>query len=694
MSTNTKVLRITEMDFDSIKSNLKTFLQNQSEFNSYNFEGSGLAVLLDLLAYNTHYNAFMHNMVSNEMFLDTAQLRESVISWAKALNYSPKSCVGATTNINIKITPGSGEDNVSQNLVLNKYTPFMSEPLDGLAYNFVTLNSVSTTKTANGTFEFNNVPIIQGDLQNFYYTVDPTNTKRRFTIPSPTIDTSTIVVSVQESVSNVATTSYKMVDDYVSLTANSTVYFVEENSDANGSFTLYFGDNVIGQSPANGNIILLNYLDTQGIAANKANSFTSTFPIGGYSANIIVSSVSPSSGGAQKESINDVRKRAPIAYGTQNRAVTKTDYQSIILSNYNYIQSASVWGGEENDPPIYGKVFVSLKPFDGYYITSDLKNTIIQDIISNKGMLTVIPEIVDPDYTYILFISKVYFDSRKTTLNSDQLSSLVNASIQDYIIAEFNSFDSTLRDSSIISNILDLDSGITSNSLKVILQKRIQPVLNQGQNYTIDFGAPIAKATTADKFYTYPEVSILDINSLPQSVLFEEVPGSDTGIDSISIINPGLNYTTPPTIQILGDGTGATAEAVIVNGKLNSINVLTPGTNYTIATINIIGGGSGFGGVASINLDINSGLIRTYYLKPTGEKVIVNSHAGTISYDKGKIVLSNLYPLSVANSRYPLGTLTFNAYSQDEIISSSRDKIITTDLNDSAGIAITMIAEG
>ena len=691
--SNIPTLRITELDFNTIKNNLKTFLRSQSEFTDFDFEGSGMDVLLNILAVNTHYNAFYHNMVANEMFLDTAQLRASVLSWAKALNYLPSSKKSATTLVNIKVTPTISEDNLAQTLTLSQYTNLLSEPLDGQSYNFMVMAANTTTKTANGTFEFNNVQIKQGELQSFLFTADTSNPKRRFTLPSANTDTDTITVTVQESLSNTTTTAYMPADDITTIQANSSVYFIEENSDANGSYTIYFGDGVIGKNLSNGNLVLVKYVDTQSTFANKANGFSVIQPINGYSGNVSVTSLGLASGGSQKETVNEIRKRAPIQYGVQNRAVTTNDYQALILKDYPYVDSVSVWSGQDNNPPVYGKVFISLKPKDNFQISLLDKTTIKNEILSKRSVLTIIPEIVDPDYTYILFNSTVYYSSSLVTLSEDQLKSIVNAAIQDYTTNNLNTFNSTLRFSAVISNILGADSSITGNALKITLQKRIVPTLNFNSNYTMYFNTAIKKGSIGEKVYSYPEVSVLDSNGISRNVVFEETPFSDTGIASVSVVNPGSGYTSLPTITILGDGTGAQASAVIVNGKLTSINVTTPGTNYNQATVTITGG-NGSGATAVVNLSQNAGTLRTYYYKPTGEKVIVDSSAGTIDYSNGIINIDNFNPTGIIpNSRYSNDTVTFNITPQNQIISPTRNLILAFDANDGSSVQIQMISE-
>jgi hypothetical protein len=689
-SANT-ALRISELDFESIRNNLKQFLRSQNEFIDYDFEGSGLSVLLDILAYNTHYMGYYLNMVGNEMFLDTAQIRSSVISHAKHLNYLPSSKKGAETQVNIKITPlPNSEDTTKTSLVLPKFTKFISEPVDGVNYTFSTIYANTVAKVDNA-FTFNNINIHQGEPVTQQYTVSGTN---KFLIPSSNVDVDTITVAVQESVTNTSLTIYNMVEDLTQVRSNSTVFFVEENSDANGRYSLTFGDGVLGKQLSNGNIVIVTYLDTVGTYADGANGFTNMQSIGGYTSNIRVSSVSAAAGGSDRETIEQIKFRAPIFYTTQNRAVTKKDYETIITKDYPNIDAVSVWGGEEEINPVYGKIFISLKPKNNYAISLLEKQRIINEIISNRNVLTVTPVIVDPDYTYIQTVNTVYYDPKLTTLTQDELAALVRASILDYNDAELNTFSSSFRISRLEKYVDIADRSITSSDVKVYLQKRVIPTLNSSQNYTINFNVPLKKGvSTNDKLLSYPAIVVTDSTGTNREVYFEEVTNSYTGIDSIKIETSGSGYVSSPTVTITGDGSGATATAKILNGKVVGITVTNRGINYTRALVQITGGG-GFGATASAQLQASNGTLRTFYYKASGEKVVVNSAAGTIDYNNGVLVINKFNPVSLAeNPYYTNDTLTFNVQPEDSTIFSKRNLILSIDENDVSSIQTSMIAE-
>lgn len=690
MSTSNTALRVTELDFDSIKNNLKNYLRSQSEFQDYDFEGSGMSVLLDVLAYNTHYMGYYLNMAANEMFLDTAQLRASVLSHAKQINYIPRSARGATTKVDILVTPSTVEDSTLNSLTLEKYTRFLGEDIDGSNYNFVTIYSNTAARVAN-TFTFSNVVVKQGDVVSYQFLMDPSNIKRSFALPSSNIDTSTLIVTVQESVSNTFTTEYALADDITTVTADSPVYFLEENPDL--TYTLYFGDDVIGKKPKNGNIITCIGLNTVGVLGNNISKFSLIQPIGPYRNNVSVTSTQATYGGTDKETIEQVRYNAPRFYTTQNRAVTTNDYETLILKDYTNIDSVSVWGGEQNDPIVYGKVYLSLKTKNNYFLSNLEKENIKQSLINNRNIVSIIPEIVDPDYTYIRVQGKVMYNPSLTSLTAGQIGSLVKAAIQDYTNSDLNTFKSTFRKSKLQYYIESSEKSITGSDIQVFLQKRQPITLSSAKNYSVKYDVSLKKGDYSQKLSSFPQLTVKDLSGVSRNVFIEEVPQSFTGISFITITNPGLNYTVAPTVTITGDGIGATARAFIVNGKVNRIAVTNAGSDYTRATVSITGG-NGSEATAVAKLENRLGVLRTYYYKANGEKVIVNENAGTIDYDLGLVQLNSLIADAVIeNDFYDTDVLTINAPIGSEIIMPSRNRILTIDLNDFSAIQLDIVAE-
>lgn len=692
MSTANTSLRVAELDFDSIKNNLKNYLRSQSEFQDFDFEGSGMSVLLDLLAYNTHYMGYYLNMVGNESFLDTAQLRESVVSIGKLMGYTPRSSQGSSAKINITVTPAPGsEDTSAQAVTLDRYTRLLGSDINGVNYPFVTLYSNSAIKT-NGSFFFANVNIKQGEVVTRQYQMDAQNTRRRFKIPTANADISTLMVSVQESSTNTYTTVYNLYDDITLVQGNTAAYFVEEDHDLN--YVVQFGDDIIGKKPKIGSIINLTYLDTAGTPANGINAFTFTDKIGGkYSSNVSILTNGPSFGASPKETVEQIRFRAPYSYTVQNRAVTKNDYESIITRDFPFIDSVSVWGGEENDPVVYGKVYMSLKPRTNFILTTAEKESIKNNLIRSRNVMTIIPEIIDPDYEYVTLMCTVKYNPKKTTLASGEILNFVIAAIADYNNAELKRFDSIFRESKLQQYIESAEKSITGSDLKIYLQKREILQFNKAQNLRVKFNVPLKKGDYLAKLYTFPEVQLKDLEGIVRNAFIEEVPESFTGVESIAIENPGVNYTSVPNINIRGDGIGATARAKIVNGRVSSIEVTNRGTNYTRAIISIEGGGGSEATAAAI-LEARIGTLRTFYYKPNGEKVILNANAGTIDYSTGEIFLENFTPISLSpNDYYPNDTLTFNVPSQNEIIYPLRNRILSIDEGDSYAIQLSVEPE-
>jgi hypothetical protein len=698
MATANTALQVADLDFFSIKENLKGFLKNQDTFSDYDFEGSGLQVLLDLLAYNTAYNGWYLNMVANESFLDTSQMRNNILSHAKAINYVPQSSHAAMAKVNIRVFPSYAEDpsDSIQHIVLDKYTKFYGVDSEGIHRTFVTAHANDAVKVA-GVFNFANVVLKQGDVITLQFSATTDNEQRRYEIPSANVDVSTIEVTVQASPTNTWTDVYTQATDLTEIKGTDNVYFVEENENLN--YTIYFGDNVIGRAPQNGSIINVTYLDVVGSRANNISKFYPVDPIAKRFTNkIVVTAKSSSYGGTDKEGLDQIRFRAPNFYTTQNRAVTENDYESLILRDYNNIEAVSVWGGETNDPPVYGKVFMSLKT-RGYFTLTELEKDVIKnELIANRNVMTIIPEIIDPNYCFIQIRGSVTYNPSLTTKSGNELKSIVKQAILDYNQTELNTFKSTFKKSRLQYYIDICDNSITGSDLHIFLQQRIPLEFKKVRKYNIDFGAPLRKGSLVDKLFTFPEMVVADSDQTLRSVYLEEIPSSFTGVDAVDITDAGFGYEYIPEVVITGDGSNAQAEAVVVNGRVTSINVINPGVNYTRATVSIIGGGGqGAGkGVAKATavLAARYGTLRAYYYRTNGEKVIVLDKIGTVDYDTGKIVLNNITPLNnVENPFYDREILTISVPPESEIIPPLRNRILTIDALNAQSILIDMVPE-
>ena len=674
-------LRVTELDFDTIKTNLKSFLKQQTEFQDYDFEGAGLNVLVNLLAYNTHYNAYYLNMVANESFLDTALLRDSVVSHAKTLGYTPHSKTASTAVINLTIDSGN---TTLDTLTIPKGYVFNSDLVDSRIYNYVTMNQTTVTKS-NTSYYFENLDIKEGQLSTYTYTYDEaSNPKSIFVLPDADVDTSTITVVVKPSAANTTSTVYNKVNDILDVTGDSSVFYLQESK--GGKFQIYFGNGTVGGKLLDGSVVAATYLVTNGAVANKVSGFSMTSSIGGFSTSTI-EVVSVASGGSERETVDEIKTSSPLQFATQNRLVTTKDYESYIKKNYPSIDSLSVWGGEDEVPPIYGKVLISLKPKTNYYITESEKTRILNEIIKPKSIVSVTSEIRDPEYLYILLNNTVKYDPKKTTLDETSLKTLLRTSIINYRNNYLNKFNSIFALSKLQDDIDNISlNGIIGSETSLRVQRRIEPEIGLTSNYTINFGVPLNRGTITNKL-TSSEFVTIDSLGISRTAIIEEIPQSSTGISSIELSNSGYNYVTAPTVTITGDGIGATAVATILNGRISEIKMTDRGVDYSRAVVTITGG-SGFGATASAVIDARVGTIRTIYFDANANRQIINPAVGVINYDSGLIEINDLKVLSVATAD---GMIRISLESQSGIIESMKNTILTIDETDTTSITTQLV---
>jgi hypothetical protein len=674
-------LRVTELDFDTIKENLKNFLRQQTEFQDYDFEGSGLSILLDVLAYNTHYNAYYLNMVANEAFLDTALLRGSVVSHAKSLGYIPHSRKPATANVNISITTTSNDP--TQSLTLPYGYPVQSNLIDNRSYRFNVLEETTVTRTGN-QFLFENIAIKEGQIVDYAYSYSlQENPKSLFVIPDVNIDTTTLKVVIQPSPTNSYIETYSLATDALNVDSTSMVYFLQEGR--NGKYEIYFGDGVIGKELADGSIVRLSYLVTNGLAANKADQFVPLLPVGVYGS-IDITVNESASGSSERESVDSIKYSAPLQYTNQNRLVTYKDYENYIKKQYPSIDSVSVWGSEDDVPPSYGKVILSLKPKKDFYISELEKQRIIDEIIKPKSIIAIQTEIRDPQYLYLLLNNTVAYDKRKTTDTAQQVKNRIRDAVALYREQNLNKFGGRFVLSKLQESIDNTnDAAIIGCETSVKLQKRFEPTLNETRNYEIDFNVPLHRGTLTNRL-TSSQFDVVDYGGITRKVSLEESAETYTGIEEIQILNPGINFTSAPTITIVGDGVGATAEATIAGARLEKITITNKGYNYSRATV-VISGGGGSGAVASALITARTGSIRTIYYDADAQKQIVNENAGTINYETGKVVLTNLN-VRTLYSDDSLMRLTIE--SEKGIIETKRNTVLEIDLLDSASVTVDL----
>ena len=469
-------LEISELDFDGIKSNLKTFLSQQNEFTDYDFEGSGMSVLLDVLAYNTHYLGYNANMLANEMYLDSADLRSSVVSLAKQVGYTPTSCTSSTATIDVLVNNASGAS-----LTMSRGTKFTTT-VDGQSYSFVNNADVSITP-ASGVYKFSNLKIHEGSYLNYKYTVNTSDIDQRFIIPNDSVDTTTLTVKVQESSSDATTQTYTLASGITGLDSTSKVYFLQEVE--GGRFEVYFGDGVLGKSVADGNIIIFDYINTNRDAPNGATTFSLSGTIGGFSS-ATITTISNASGGTAIESITSIKYNAPRDYSAQDRAVTAEDYKTLVKGLYANAQAVQVYGGEDAAVPDYGKVYISIKAKSGSNLTVATKDSIVQSLKS-YAVASVTPVIIDPETTYITLVVNFKYNSGATTKDVTTLQTNVLTKITSYNNDELEDFAGMFRYSKLIEAVNAADTSILSNITTVKMYKYVTPTLNSALKYTLNF---------------------------------------------------------------------------------------------------------------------------------------------------------------------------------------------------------------
>jgi len=547
-------LRIAELDFGTIKSNLKTFLKAQNEFSDYDFEGSGLSTLIDLLSYNTHYNAYLANMLVNEMFLDSAVKRTSAVSIAKHLGYTPRSVRGARATITVQVNSPTGSPS---NVTMDRYTPFTTT-VNGTSFTF--LNTVPYTVTpSGGNYIFTDIEIVEGQNFEYKYTVASPGPSEKFEIPSENVDTSTLRVLVQNSSADTIQTVYSLYNELSAVESDSLVYYIEEN--ANGRYQIYFGDDVLGKKLIAGNIVIIQYLVSSGSDCNVSSLLPQTFSLSGTidgNSNVTITVGSNSTGGAPKETISEIKFNAPRQYLSQNRAVTSDDYKTIIQTNYPLAQSIAVWGGEDNVPPIYGKVLISLKPYAGYVISNLTKESIKNDILASKKAIGIQIDFVEPQYFYVNLNVTVNYNSRNTTLSNSQIKTLATNAITNYFANNLEKFDADFYLSKLSKAIDDSSSAIVGSLITLSLQKRIEPTLNVNNSFlssdSIRFFhkiKPYGISSTRFNIIVGTETTAVTITDTPN-----DTPINDNGLGTLILKNVLTGSTVSTNIGSINYATG------------------------------------------------------------------------------------------------------------------------------------------
>ena len=588
------LIQSSDLDFNTIKDNLKTYLQRQDEFFDYDFEAGGLSNILDVLAYNTHLNGLVANFGLNESFLNSAQLRSSVVSHAETLGYNPRSKTASSATVKIKVTSPGNTSLESVELPIN--TSFATS-INDVSYTFQTLESYIALNDGAGNFTFktaggsDNLIIKEGTINTKTFLVGVSTDEQLYIIPDDTIDTSTLTVKVFDSPTSSNFTTYTNISQSVRINSTSTIYLLREAP--NGFFEITFGDgNVLGKSPEAGNKIEITYLSGVGAAANNGSIFTATgtIDVDGVAKNIICTTLANSSGGAEKESIASIKTNAPIAFATQQRLVTAEDYKAIILSRYSStVEDVIAWGGNDNIPPVYGRVYVALKFKDG--ITEDIKttvkNSITAEIGENLGIMSIDTIFTDPQNTFIKIGTIFNFDPDLTGDSVDTIQTLISNTIIAYFNDNLTMFNKVLRLSALGTVIDALSPAILNTSFSVDAQQRLTTAdlnLNVLRDYTINFPMPIAKPDDVNYIisstnFTYTGKTCIIRNKLNTTTL--EVIEASSG--NIILDNAGSYNPSNGTINLAGLTISSfEGSSWKINAKPANVNTIKPLRNYIL----------------------------------------------------------------------------------------------------------------
>lgn len=572
-------LNITNLDFDGIKADLKKYLQSQSTFNSYNFEGSGLTALINILANVASSDAYLANMVYNESFLDSAIKRASVVSKAKELGYTPKSSRAATAIVNIGINNPSTLP-LPSSFTLPRYQNFTST-LNGQTLNFTNLEAINIPNTASG-YVASSVNLVQGNVYSIQYSVIVGDTTEKYVIPNLGVDTTSLQVTVQNSSTDSTFNSYVEATDIQNLLPTSLVYFIEEG--LNGLYYISFGDGVLGAKLTGGNIVNINYLLTSGMSGNAPSSTPQIFKLNGNiegETNIAITTISNSFGGEDVETIDSIKFLAPKYYVSQDRAITTTDYETLISKNISGISAISVWGGETQSPPQYGKVFISLEVDGANAVPSAIKNE-ISSILATRKSLTSIVEFIEPQYLYVSILSKIKYDTNKTTLSSTQVNTNVKTSIQNYFNNNLSKFNTNYSDSIMNDNIITENPYINSIANIITVSNRIFPTPYIANTYSLNLITSLQPGTLNSSYFYFSNTQGVAVKAVLAddsngNVVVKQTSTNEVVGNSVGTINYSTGLVTLNSFQIAGFISGTTDLRVYcsMDYRLRDIEVIS-----------------------------------------------------------------------------------------------------------------------
>ena len=554
------IIRSSDLDFDTIKTNLKQYFQKQSEFNGYNFEGSGLSNILDVLAYNTHLNGLIANLAVNESFLNSAQLRSSVVSHSENLGYTPKSKTASKAIVNLSLNTN---DTVTPTVTINKFASFTGVA-EGVTYTFQTLEDISAVNDGTGLFSFKtgegstDIPITEGSRRTKTFVVGESTEERIYVIPDKNLDNTTLSVEVFDTVTSSTFNTHNNILDSVRIDTDSRVFMVRESP--NGFYEILFSDGkVLGKGPEAGNKIVVTYISSNGADANEITSFSpeNVVSVNGVNFNLNVTTVSNSAGGSDKESLESIKLNAPNNFTSQQRMVTADDYTALIKERFSSVLlDVAAWGGEDNIPKQFGKVFVSLQFKDNIPSSTqtDTKAKIVSELSDNLAIVSIATEFTDPVDTFLETTTTFNFDPDQTSSSLQNMQTQVDDAIINHFSTKLNRFDSVFRKSSLLSTIDGLSPAILDSGMSVKVQRRLTPTLNTVKNYSITFPVVLADpddvkhVVLSSRFLFGGGVECVLRNKLNTNIL--EVVNNTT--QDVLQDNAGTYNTFNGTIDIVG----------------------------------------------------------------------------------------------------------------------------------------------
>jgi hypothetical protein len=586
MATN---IQSSRLDFNNIKDRLRTFLKAKPEFTDYNFEASGLDNILDVLAYNTHFNGLTANFALNESFLNTSQLRSSVVSHAETLGYTPRSISASIAYVNLTLIVTA--DQRPSTISIPAFTSFTSS-VAGVSRTFRTISSHTATDN-NGVYDFiaddgtKSIPIYQGTVKTKTFFVGDVTDRQLYVIPDNTIDTKTISVAVYDSPTSSTFEIYTLLDTATSVSAETMYYSIHEAP--NGFYEIHFSDGItFGKAPIPGNKIVINYLSTIGAEGNGGIAFnpTATISVGGSAYTLGVTTVSNSASGADKQSLESIRLNAPISFATQQRLVTADDYKALIIKNYSVVSDAIAWGGQDNNPVEYGKVFVSIKYVDD---TAEATKTATQEsitanLVNKLGIMSITAEYVEPIITYITTKTTFRYNTDATGFTTNALSDKIQTVINTYFTSNLSVFGKTFRRSNLLSLIDDVDPGVMNSKIDIELSQRITPILGTSQAHTVTFPVSLAPADDVNRIITssqfnYDSVLCTIKNKLNSTTLQVVDNANNIKLDNVGSFNAdtGIVSLVGLTANSIPGATYIKIQAVPANQS-----TITPLRNYVL----------------------------------------------------------------------------------------------------------------